>query len=145
MHIEHVAVHLQRRSVEHGWQYSLGEPASESALLETEARLGVRFPEQVKVFYRSYDGLSVETPAIIVHRLEKLRFASSNLLVFATLHDQHDLCFDVSHLNDADQWDIVSGETRYRVTLTMASFWSNKLWAWLDKGRPIWMDVPISQ
>jgi len=140
MHIEQVAVQLKRRSVEHGWRYSLGEPAPESALLETESRLGVRFPEQVKVFYRSYDGLVVEIPAIIVHRLEKLRFASSNLLLFATLQDQHDLCFDVSHVNAADQWDIVSGETRYRVTLTMASFWSNKLWAWLDKGRPIWME-----
>ena len=30
------------------------------------------------------------------------------------------------------------GDTGDCVTLTMASFWSNKVFAWVDKRRPIW-------
>lgn len=138
MHIEHVAAQLKRKSAEIGWSYTLGSPAAESALLAAETRLGVAFPEQVKAFYRHYDGLVAGTPPVVIHSVANMRFVTPEYLLFATIANQHDLCFDVSNLNQADQWDIVPAATGYRVTLTMASFWSNKLWAMLVKNQPVW-------
>jgi cell wall assembly regulator SMI1 len=136
--IQHVAVHLHRRAASHGWEVRIGAPASDEDLQQAESRLGVQFPEQMKVFYRHYDGLSVAAPAIVVHRLADLSWTSPSALRFATLDNQHDLHLDTSHLNVADQWDVVSSDNGEIVTRTWASFWSNKLWAWVDKGRAIW-------
>ena len=48
------------------------------------------------------------------------------------------LGFDLRRRNDAEQWDILNVDTGFRVTLTMASFWSNKVLAWVDKRRAVW-------
>ena len=48
------------------------------------------------------------------------------------------LGFDTRSRNDADPWDIVTVDTGFLVTLTMASFWSNKVLAWVDSRRPVW-------
>lgn len=138
MHLEHVVGHLQRRARERGLEYSVGSPASASAIGEVERRLGVALPPQVERFYRYYDGLSVDEPPLEVYSLERLAFVDPHRLRCARVDGRHELCFDVSAANEAGQWDIVVAATGYRVTLTMASFWSNKLWAWIDQHRPIW-------
>ena len=74
--------------------------------------------------------------------LARLAFVTSHRLHFAMVDGHHILCFDTSALNVADQWDIVTQASDYRITFTMASFWSNKLWAWIDKRRPIWGPEP---
>ena len=106
--------------------------------MKAERRLGIVFPAQVKQFYRHYNGLWVEDPPLEVLPVERIAFIRPQLLHFATVDRDHRLCFDVSHTNEAGQWDIVSVPERYRVTLTMASFWSNKLWAWIDRRHMIW-------
>ena len=60
-----------------------------------------------------------------------------NRLHFATLNGNEQLYFDVSRINEAKQWDIVTADG-FRVTLTMASFWSIRMWSWIEKMRPIW-------
>jgi hypothetical protein len=40
--------------------------------------------------------------------------------------------------NAADQWFIVGLSEGYQITFTMASFWSSKVWGWLERGRRIW-------
>ena len=59
-------------------------------------------------------------------------------IVFAKFNGKHDLAFLSSNLNQAEQWDIVNASTGFLITLTMASFWSNKLVAWLRSGREIY-------
>jgi hypothetical protein len=39
----------------------------------------------------------------------------------------------------SNQWDIVASNG-YRITFTMASFWTTKIWAWVEKRRAIWQD-----
>jgi len=56
----------------------------------------------------------------------------------------HRFRFDTSHLNNVGQWYVFFFESRYQVTLTMASFWSNKIWNWIDKNRAIWLPHPES-
>ncbi len=139
MHLEHLVRHLQRRERERGLDYSLGSSAAEYAIEQVQQHLGVALPPQVERFYRHYDGLSVREPPLKVYPLEMLAFVRPGRLRFATLDGRHDLCFDVSRVNEAGQWDIIVDATGYRVTMTMASFWSNKLWAWIDQRRAIWM------
>ncbi len=126
MHLEHVPSRFQKLAEKHGLNYSLASPTSGEEILRAERHLGVSFPEQVRLFYRSFNGLRVAEPPFEVLPVERLYFASPNRLHFATLDGGRPLYLDVSHLNEAEQWDIVSADG-YRVTLTMASFWSNKI------------------
>jgi cell wall assembly regulator SMI1 len=116
----------------------IGLPATTSQIGGAEARLGIRLPEPVRYFYHHYNGLSVSDPALTVFPLNELAFLTPRYLRFATVDHRHRLCFDVSHVNQAQQWDICSFPDGYVVTLTMASFWGNKLWHWLDHRHPIW-------
>src|SRR5207253_6713959 len=97
----------------------------------------IAFPAQVRAFYRSYNGLRVEDPHVDIRPIEEITYRAPQYLHFATVDHQHLVCFDTSRINEAGQWDIVSTD-HYRISFTMASFWSNKLWAWIDKRRHIW-------
>jgi cell wall assembly regulator SMI1 len=134
-----VAKHLKQRESQLRLRYVLGLPAAPEAIVEAEARLGVALPAQVARFYRQYDGLRIDDPPLDVLPLAQLAFVAPQRLHFATVDGRHALGFNTAALNAAAQWDIVTLTSGYRITLTMASFWSNKLWAWLDQGRPIWM------
>lgn len=140
MHISDIANHLARRRRERGLKFTLGPPADQELVAFTEHRLGVHFPAQVHVFYSHYNGLKIDEPRIEILSLDELKFIGPNLLHFVTIDHDHQLSFDTSHLNEAGQWSILTNESGYRVTYTMASFWSNKIWNWVDKNRPIWRD-----
>ena len=137
MHLGHIPKQFQKLSERHGLDYFLAGAASAEDIRRAEGRLGVSLPEQVKLFYRSYNGLWVDDPQLEVLPLERLEMDGPARLHFATLDRGRRLYFDVSHVNAAGQWDIVTDDG-YRVTLTMASFWSNKIWAWVEKRRAIW-------
>ena len=139
MHLEHFASRFQKLSQQRELNYSLSSPASHEEILNAERRLGVSFPAQVKLFYQNFNGLRIADPQLDVLPLEKLSLAAPNRLHFATVDTNRPLYFDVSYLNEAEQWNIVTADD-YRVTLTMASFWSNKIWAWVEKRRSIWQD-----
>jgi len=118
-------------------KYSLASPASDEEVARAEHKLGLSFPAQVGLFYRSYNGLRVEEPHLEVFPVERLTLFMPNRLHFATLNGSEHLYFDVSRINEAEQWDIVAADG-FRVTLTMASFWSTRMWSWIEKKRPIW-------
>lgn len=139
MHLEHISSRFQKLAEKHELNYSLAAPASDDEILRAERRLGVSFPEQVRLFYRSFNGLRVDDPPLEVLSVERLNLASPGRLHFATLDGRRPLYFDTSRTNEAEQWDIVSADD-YRVTLTMASFWSNKIWAWVEKRHAIWRE-----
>ena len=137
MRLEQIPLLLQKLSQRHGLEYSLADAASAQDIREAEERLGVSIPWQVKLFYSSYNGLRVEDPQLEILPAGRLERADPVRLHFATLDGGRRLYFDASHVNEAGQWDVVA-EDGYRVTLTMASFWSNRIWAWVEKRRPIW-------
>ena len=141
MQLEHFPLRFEKLSESLGFNYSLGEPTSESDVSQTAENLGVSFPAQVSLFYRHFNGLRVENPQIEVLPIEQLAFVFPNRLHFVTLDENRKLFFDTSHFNDAEQWDVVT-EDGFCVTLTMASFWSNKIWSWLERRRAIWEEPP---
>lgn len=140
MQLDQFALGLEKLSELQDLAYSLGRQASELELEQAEKKLGVLFPSQVKLFYRNYNGLHVETPAVEVLPIDALRFIFPERLHFATFDSSHRLCFDTSHTNEAGQWDILA-ENDFCVTFTMASFWSNKILAWVKNRRVIWEEV----
>ena len=137
MQLEHFALRFEKLSNLSGLKYSLGESALEGDVSQAEERLGISFPAQVVIFYKNFNGLRVEKPQLEVLPIGNLNFAFPNRLHFATFDGNHRLYFDTSQTNAAEQWDIVA-EDDFRVTLTMASFWSNKIFAWVERKRVIW-------
>lgn len=139
MHLEQISSRFQKLSKQRELNYSLAGAASEEDIQRAEQRLGVLFPTQIKLFYQRFNGLRVDDPQLEVLPVERLDFASPDRLHFATLDGDRRMFFDVSHINVAGQWDIVAAGD-YRVTFTMASFWTNKIWAWVEKKRAVWQD-----
>lgn len=62
MHLQQVPLRLRRLSELRGLKYSLAVAASIEEIRRAEERLGLSFPEQLKLFYGSYNGLRVDDP-----------------------------------------------------------------------------------
>lgn len=139
MNIEHLIGNLEKRRLKNKLTYSVGKPASEKQINYSEEKLGVLFPYQIRMFYGHYNGLYVYEPAIEIFEIEKLK-RMNNLINFCNIDEYISICFDCNELNQAEQWNIVNCDNGFVITLTFSSFWSNKIWAWIDKKRKIWMD-----
>lgn len=133
MNLEHIERNFNNLELEYG----ITNGVSSEELKLHEFRLGVIFPEQVKFFYQAINGITVVNPPFEVLDVQNL-YRDGSYIVFCKINEMHRLCFDVSCLNEAEQWDIINYETGYRVTKTIASFWANKMMAWLRKKSEIW-------
>jgi hypothetical protein len=140
MNIEHFILNLEKRSDKYGLNFKVENPASELAIGAFEKRIGTKIPEQVKWFYQKCNGLKVEAPPLEIKSIESLEVDEKGKIVFAIFDKRHRICFDASKTNTAKQWDISNYDTGFIVTFTMASFWANKIFAWLDKKRTIWKE-----
>lgn len=140
MHTNHFIQNLEKRANITGLKFQVGKPAIESAFVAFEERNGITMPQQVKWFYLVCNGLNVEAPPLEIKSIEDLITDETGKIIFAIFDKRHHICFDVSKNNAASQWDISNYDTGFIVTLTMASFWTNKIFAWLDKQRTIWKE-----
>ncbi|GBC59936.1 hypothetical protein DENIS_0878 [Desulfonema ishimotonii] len=144
MDIEHIKINLEKRYKKNGLIYSLGNPLSEKELNLAEERLNLILPNQLKIFYKCYNGLKVDKPGLQIFPINDLELNNDKIINFALMDNKHMIAFDTSHLNDANQWNIINPKNNYLITLTFASFWSNKIWAWIDKHRAIWQAYDAS-
>jgi hypothetical protein len=126
-----------------GIVYRLAPGATRDMARQTEARLGIKFPEQVVSFWMAFDGLEVDLPPFKILPFSEMK-REGELVVFCLCDRTIRVAFDVRAENEAGQWSILNAETGYRITLTMASFWSTHMWSWIVKHRPIWYDVHSS-
>lgn len=134
MNIEHLRGNFGKRK---NLTYELGEPASQAQLQKAENKLKIIFPNQLRLFYTHYNGLKVEEPSLEILQVENLT-KQNNVIHFCNINNHVKLCFDCEKINQAGQWNIVTCEDSFVITLTFSSFWSNKIWAWIDKRREIW-------
>jgi len=133
MEIEHFDKNLKNLNLD----YRLNPGATDDEINVVQDRLGINIPEQVWMFYKSMNGLFVEHPRLEIFDLSNLELKDSKV-IFSEFDGKHKIAFSTNTINDAQQWDIVNNETGYCITHSMASFWSNKIWAWLRKNREIW-------
>ena len=139
MLIEHLSRQFSKRRSTTGLEYELGAPASAQQLEDFERRCGVILPPSVRRFYRQHDGLRVTSPSLRILSLNDLALADGRV-TFAIFNNSNRMAFETSRTNIAGEWDIVCAETGFLVTLTMASFWSNKIFAWIDRRREVWRE-----
>lgn len=133
MHIDQ----LKPRFLSSELDFSLGEGASEAEIFESGKYLSVTFPDQIKEFYTTCNGVMVAEPSLNIYPLNELQI-NSGIIEFCSINRDHRIGFNTKSTNEAGQWDIINISTKYRITFTMASFWSNKIWAWLLSRREIW-------
>jgi len=108
-------------------------------ITEAEARLRIVFPEPVRSFYMACNGVQVNEPAVTILPMQDLQWNGSEI-VFCICDCVHRIAFRSSELNHIGQWSIIDADTDYKITLSMASFWSIHLWHWLIYRRKIWRD-----
>jgi hypothetical protein len=120
--------------------YRLNPRACESDLREAELRLGLELPAQVRTLWAEVNGLTVDDPLLRLLPLSEFT-VQAGLLMFAECDGTVQIAFDTNSINEAGQWSIVNADTGYRITYTVASFWSVHMWNWLLKRRPFWFDV----
>lgn len=137
MRLEEFEANLRKRQERNRLQFILNPGANIELVSEAETNLG-HLPEQVRLFYSHFNGLSVESPALRIERIEDLRKDKEGRIPFCRIGQDIILSFVANKINEAGQWSIQNHETSYVVTKTMASFWSNKIFGWLDRERHIW-------
>jgi hypothetical protein len=140
MHTDHFIQNLEKRANKNGLKFKVRKPAIESAIVAFEERNRITMPQQVKLFYLMCNGLKVAAPSLEIKSIEELNIDEMGKIIFAVIDKRHRICFDVSKNNATPQWAILNYDTGFIVTLTMASFWTNKIFAWLDKRRTIWKE-----
>lgn len=123
-----------------GLVYRLTPGATVEEIRVAEHRLDLEFPEQPASFWKAFNGLEVNDPKLIIVPLAELE-REGGRLIFCHCDRNVRIAFDTSTRNQVDEWAIVNADTGYEITLTMASFWSTHMWAWIVKQRPFWYDV----
>ena len=102
-------------------------------------KLNVSIPKSVESLYSNINGLKINEPRTFeLLRFEEIKIIDDKYLFFAVVNDTVKICFVISHLNTAGEWDIVEFENKYVITKTLASFLTNKVWAWVDRAKTIW-------
>lgn len=138
MLLEHLQLNIDKRVNGSGLEASLVPGVSSESIALLESRLNQKLPDPVRQFYLHYNGLVVTDPLFVILPVEELFVDERSMIHFATADGVHRICFDCSQRNEANQWNIVDSATGEQITLSMASFWSNKIWKWIDWRLAFW-------
>ncbi len=122
------------------FSFTINSGLSDSDIENIQTKIGKQIPNKIKKFYSSINGLKTSNPDFEILPIEKWNSAESDLIHFATFDKDLKAYFDTKELNQADSWSIINPKDNYVLTLTMSSFWSNKIWHWIEKKREIWKD-----
>jgi len=97
-------------------------------------------PAALIQFYTKFESIEFMAPRQMrnfsVNELQR-NVKQEYLIVFGSV-DEVQLAYDTRSLNAAGEWTIVNGDNEYVITKTLASFYTNKLWAWIKRGKKIW-------
>ena len=103
--------------------------------------LGVSPPDSVIELFLTINGLLISKPRHFqLLKLSDTKILEDRYLLFAIINENELICFDMSSLNAAGEWDIINHSNGNIITKTLASFLTNKIWAWVDRSRTIWKE-----
>ena len=101
-------------------------------------KTGIQHNHELFMLLSNYvDGLSIEKDGRSIDF--KLSIIDNNYLVFAFINNNI-IAVNLSEKNEADEWDIITLNSHFVITKTIGSFFANKVWAWIDRGRTIWQE-----
>lgn len=138
MNIENFRKRLDKlKSLNNDFEYKLNNSFKEIDFTLIELQIGKEIPEKIKTFLKELNGLKTTNPEFQLLELESLENIN-DLIHFATFDGKIETCFKSDKLNNANEWTIINKETGYEITKTISSFWSNKIWHWLEQKHKIW-------
>jgi hypothetical protein len=140
MQIEHFIKRLEKLSASNStFVFMPGNLLKVDDFNKIEDSLKITIPAKVKDFYLVANGLKTINPTFEI--IDLLRWTNDDGLIhFATFDELIKIYFKATELNDAGEWTIFCKYNNYDLTLTISSFWSNKLWHWLEQEHNIWED-----
>jgi len=121
------------------FNFRLGNPISLSDCTKIENKLHIKIPKKVKNFYQTTNGLITSNPDFDIIKIDSWEIENKSIH-FATFNKINKVFFEISKLNNANEWTIINKENGYEITLTISSFWSNKIWHWIENKKMIWED-----
>lgn len=140
MHTDQFIKRLDKtRQTKEGFDYKLGKvlQLDDFSLIENE--LKIKIPERIKDFYLVANGLKAINPDFDLIELGTWK-VDSGLIHFATFDNLIKIYFKTDQLNQAGEWTIFNKADNYEITLTISSFWSNKIWHWIEQDKRIWAE-----
>ena len=138
MNIENFRKRLDKlKSSNDEFEYKLNNSFNEINFALIELQIGKEIPEKIKIFLKELNGLKTTNPEFQLLELETLENVN-DFIHFATFDSKIEICFKIDKLNNANEWTIINKETGYEITKTISSFWSNKIWHWLEQKHKIW-------
>jgi len=140
MQIEDFIRRIKKNEVKNkDFSYKFGKELSTNDFLIIENKLDINIPTKIKEFYLAANGIHTRNPNFEIIEID-LWILYSKYIHFATFDNSAKIYFDTSNLNAANEWSILNIKTDYKITLSISSFWSNKIWHWLEHKRKIWED-----
>ncbi len=121
-------------------KYSFQPGITELEIDKIELLLDKKIPKQTIEFWKSFNGIKIENPDLEIHKIQDWILTNDNLIHFATFDKNNKIYFNTNEINSANQWSIITKINNYTLTLSMGSFWSNKIWHWIDYKTVIWKD-----
>jgi hypothetical protein len=101
----------------------------------------IEFPKNILYYYSRIDSLNIIQPRQIeILSVKNMSIMEHRYLHFANINVVEKICFDMSKQNEAKEWDIINLSNNFLITKTISSFMTNKVWAWIDRGREIWKE-----
>ncbi|GHU03583.1 hypothetical protein FACS1894158_02310 [Betaproteobacteria bacterium] len=99
----------------------------------------IEFPNNISYFYSRIDSFNIFQPRQLeILSIKNMSIIENRYLHFANVNVAEKFCFDISKQNEAEEWDIINLSNNLLITKTIGSFLTNKVWAWIDRGREIW-------
>ncbi len=139
MNLEHFKLNLEKISqTNEKFTFSIQTGAKQADFDNAEKQLQVNIPNKIKDFFVVHNGFNTNEPCFELLPIDNWMYLAKNKIHFATFDNQIKVYFDTSKLNSANQWTIKTYDTDYAITLTLSSFWSNKIWHWLKFQRKVW-------
>lgn len=120
-----------------GFDFKLGKILHLNDFLRIENELKITIPEKIKDFYLVANGLKTVNPDFELIELDDWKI-DSGLIHFASFDTLNKVYFKISEINQAGEWTIFNYKDKYEITLTISSFWSNKIWHWIGQNKKIW-------
>ncbi|MDP4202512.1 MAG: SMI1/KNR4 family protein [Bacteroidota bacterium] len=138
MYIENFIQQLDKlEQTRKGFRYTLGKALQVDDFKSIEEKLEISIPNKIKDFYLVANGLITNNPEFEIIAIDSW-VVKSDSIHFATFDQINKIYFNISEINQAGEWTIYNLQDNYEITLTISSFWSNKIWQWIIKNKKIW-------
>lgn len=100
----------------------------------------INIPPNINSYINSYQPVIIKNNERVIELLHSSKFEmfENRFLMFSKINNIEIICFDTFNINFAHEWDIVNYSNKFVITKTISSFITNKIWAWIDRGRVIW-------